>query len=95
MRRISVVLSLVVVGMTANGALLADTAPGGGFGNQQNLDTIKQRVEQRLQDTIAKLQASLTCVQNAQDKQSLRSCLPKHGQRRRGGNRMGPPGGQG
>lgn len=98
MKRISIVLGLVLLGMTGSGMVLADTPPGGGpggggFGNGQSLDTIKQRIEQRIQENITRMQQMLTCVQDAQDRESLRNCRPKGG-RRRGDRRMGPQGGQ-
>lgn len=95
MKHVSIVLGLVLLGITNSGVVLADTTPGGGFGQSQNLDAIKQHVEQRIQDAITKMQGRLTCVQNAQDRQSLQSCFPNRGQRRRGGNRWQRPGGQG
>lgn len=100
MKHLSIVFGLVLLGLISNGIVLADTTPGAGqtgdgVGQQQNLDAIKQRVEQRIQDAISKMRAKLVCVQAAQDPQSLRSCFPNRGQHRHGGYRMGRPGGQG
>jgi uncharacterized protein YlxW (UPF0749 family) len=53
--------------------------------DEQRFEEVKQRTEQRIQDRIADLQSRLTCVQNAQDPETLHACFPQ----RAGGNRGG------
>jgi hypothetical protein len=90
MKHVRVVCVFALLGMLGIGQVMAETSqeigqPGSNPGTQQDFDTIKQRIEQRIQDGIAKMQEKLSCVQNAQDPQTLRSCLPNRGGRRRGG----------
>lgn len=83
---IHLVCGFVLAGILGAGPALADPVSGGGqAGSGPDFATIQQRIEQRIQDRISKMQERLSCVQNAQDRQGLRSCLPNRGQRRRGG----------
>lgn len=92
MKQLIMVCMLVVLGLGGGNAVLAEQTPGeGGPGAGQNLDQMKQRLEQRLQQAISKMQERLICVQNAQDPQTLRACMPKRGMRRHGGDTMGRP----
>lgn len=91
MKQLLMICLLVVLG-AGSSAVLADQAagessPGGG----QNFDQIKQRLEQRMQQVISKMQERLSCIQNAQDPQTLRACMPKRGMRRHAGEDMGRP----
>ena len=91
MKHLSMVIGLLLIGVTSTGTVMADATQGSGPGNQQKFADVKQRIEQRIQDQITKMQGRLSCVQNAQDPQTLRSCLPKR--RGRGGNGMRQEGG--
>jgi len=57
--------------------------------NQQGQNP--QRFEEIKQKMIARIQERLSCVQNAQNPQALRACMPP----RRGGGQGGQGGGQG
>lgn len=63
--------------------------PGGGPGGGQgpNLDEIKSKIIQRMDEHIAKMQKAEACVKAASDREALRACMPKrkHG----GGDRDG------
>jgi hypothetical protein len=45
--------------------------------SQGSLEEMKQKMAQRIQDRIGKMQQSLDCVHNAQDKDSLQACMPE------------------
>lgn len=102
MKCVYLVYVLLLAGSMNTGPVMADTVQGNGptgpgMDKQQDFATIQQRVEQRIRSRISQMQDRLTCVQNAQDRQSLRSCLPNRGRRRPGGGPgmgQGPAGGQ-
>lgn len=85
MKSFTIVCVLAMAGLFTTSLAMADSTQGGGQfgpGQTQNLDSIKQRIEQHIQDHINKMQSILTCVQNAQDRQTLRQCMPKRRGRR-------------
>lgn len=87
MKPYSIICILAMAGLLNASLAWADSAQGSGqfgAGPAQDLDTIKQRIEQRIQDRINKMQSVLACVQGAQDRQALRQCLPRRGEHRRG-----------
>ena len=55
---------------------------------REHFEDTKQKMTQRIQDRIGKMQRSLDCVQNAQDRESLRACIPEGGGRDSGGSGM-------
>ena len=70
--------------------------PDGSQGGQPNQQQRQERFEAMKQKITDRLQERLSCVQNAQDPDALRACMPKRngrGQRGPGGN--GPGGNQG
>ena len=60
---------------------------GQGGQNQDRFKEAKQKISQRIQDRINKMQERLTCVNNAQDRKSLKACFPDRGDR---DDRRGP-----
>lgn len=96
MRQLVMSFSLILAIFASTGPVKAETAQGNGqgsFDNVQNFDQAKQRVEQRLQSVISKMQEHLSCVENAQDPQTLRACLPNRGMRRHTSFDKAQPGG--
>ena len=93
MMKKSAMISAIVMTISSLGAMAQQTSQQqGGQGAQQNqqqrqehFSDEKQKITQRIQDRIGKMQDRLACVQNSPDQKSLRACFPKRDGRRQDG----------
>ena len=91
--------AITMVMLSVEAMAQQDNQQEGGQGGQPNqqqrqerFEGVKQKIAERIQDRIGKMQERLSCVQNAQDPDALRACMPERngrGQRGPGGNITG------
>ncbi len=80
-----------------------DNQPEDNQGGQPNQQQRQERFQAMKQKITDRIQERLSCVQNAQDPEALRACMPKRNGRGQGGpggngpggNQGGKPGGSG
>jgi len=71
----AVILSAPVFAQQQNGQ---QGGPQGGQGqNQQQFQEHKQKMLERMNDRLEKIQNRINCVQQAQNRQALKACLPQ------------------
>ena len=51
--------------------------PGGQGQNQQRFEERKQKILQRMNERLEKIQANINCVNQAQNPQALKACRPQ------------------
>lgn len=88
--------AIAMVMLSVEAMAQQDNQQAGGQGGQASQEQRQQRFEAVKQKITERIQERLSCVQNAQDPEALRACMPKRngrGQRGPGGN--GPGGNQG
>jgi hypothetical protein len=69
--------ALVVAGALLFSPLALAQQPSQGGGHEANIQDMKQKVSARIQERINRLQTAQQCVQQAQDREQLRACMPR------------------
>lgn len=87
-------VAFALMGATTVFAQQQGTPPAGGDG--QNFAQRKAEILKRMEARMQNLQKAHDCVQQAQDREAVRACDPRHGKRGygRGGPGEGPDGDQ-